>query len=291
MKYVTCNVCKGVWRIADDAKLPGCPKKGCSGSIKVTANASLFSKAQDLVAAPAAGASAAAAPAILISTATLPKKATDVTQAYAKALFDALVKESAGALPKSSEVTMLTGLAAGTAADMRSLGVVTTMAKAFITREAQRKGRRDAMTNLKAQSATLKGGTEEFYRLTMSGEAAAITSGKPFAQSDSSMDKYKWFYQGNHHPLDGGGRTHRLTMIVPKGTLKLILDMAVPHEGPGLQAAIVSRDVAMFQARTTNAIDGTILGRMTNEPGSFAVHEDVLDILSSMVVRASAAPL
>jgi hypothetical protein len=291
MKFLTCNVCKGVWRVDDDVKLPACPKKGCAGTIKVTQNAQLFAKAVTYTLPTAAAAVTPVIAALPITTATLPKSTAELTQAYAQALFDALDKESGHSLPKSSEISTLIALAKGTAPpDGKGLGIVLALAKALIGRKAQRSMREEAMNLLQSRSAALKAaGTEEFYRLTMAGEAKAIAAGSAFAQSDSSMDKYKWFYHGDHHPLEGGGRTHRLTMTVPKGTIKLILDMAVPHEGPGLQDPIVSRDVAMFRERSTNTIDGAILARMTNEPGSFAVHEDVLAIFSKLLTKPATA--
>jgi len=69
----------------------------------------------------------------------------------------------------------------------------------------------------------------------------------------------------------------RLVLTVPKGTVAEIKKIAVPHIGGSIEDPIVSRDAESLTEMKYS------VESMTNEPGAFAVHGDVLDIFSKLL--------
>ena len=145
----------------------------------------------------------------------------------------------------------------------------------YDTTKEMRGAMRRAVNNLPAS------GIETIYRDCSADEAtSAQISGKLEQSAEHSFDKYKWlFVDLSKPPVQSKDPPFRLTITVKSGVLKLLDDLSVQHVG-GVDSPVVTRCYARLKAKSTTVDEG-----VPNEPGSYAVHQDVLDIFCPAITR------
>lgn len=210
----------------------------------------------------------------MMKSLSLPKSENDLTQTYAAKLIalHKLVFGQAGV-----NLSALESIASGTPANSGHLNdamVIYKLVKASVTNMANR---RSEMQKLVDRAGSSKQ-NEQIYRDTSQAEVSDLQSKKVLRQAGNTMDKFKWFFWDlSHPPIGEKDVDKRLILTVPKGTVDEIKKISVPHIGSGIEDPIVSRDEKSLTNR------GYSVESMTTEPGTFAVHRDVLDIFSKLL--------
>lgn len=258
MTRYRCTTCNAE---TDAARPPKwCRTKGCAGK-------TFLLMVQQTVVAPT--------PVLNVTSASLtqPSKESDITGAFLNIMISAherVFGDASSGMPHYVRMkTLLAGRATVVPKDINDFKDLSKKLRASLLASETR------ATDMQGWAAALLGRkeTETIYRNCNSEEATAVSNTKVLWQKPgASFDKYKWIFVDPSRPaVESKTPPKRLHMTVPKGTISMLQERALPHLASS-EAAIVTRDTSL-----------TGLTDQTNEAGTFGIHRDVLPIFSRLI--------